>query len=470
MQTNENLFQEFPPVSIEEWKQKIIKDLKGKPYESLLWEAEEGIILEPFYKRENTPSISFLNYVSDLQRANTNNAWYNCGVVEVENTEQANQKALKLLQSGVNSLQFTIEKQTDFQSLLKDIQTDYIQTIVKTSSLEVARDFLTYISKNTLQKHDLALDADLASDYAAGKVTENELGQWLDFIAETSPSWTDFPVKLFSIRSEEAHYAGATTVDELAYLLAKTNFLFSELEKRGLSPETIAKSLFFKIPVGISFFKEIGKIESLKILYFNFLKQKNIDWASSFPIIHCETSTFYHSRLDMHNNMLRNTTQTVSAVLAGANTIHTTPHDKVLGKTTGFSERIAKNVQILLQEEGYFQKVKNIVEGNYYLKNITAKLCETTWEKYHDIIEDNKDWKALLKQGYWQKSFEAGFEKLVQAYLKQEKVMVGVNKYPNPQEKEQETFVQSQEARHSDFRPLTLKRIASYIAIQNHEN
>lgn len=458
---SQQLFSEFNASSLSDWNKKITADLKGKDFnETLVWKTIEGFDLQPNYTSENSPEINLQATESDWE-INQN--------ILVENVADANQKALIALNEGVSSLSFHFlgkVSEKDFSALLDGVMIEYIQINLGSKyPLEV----LSFL-KNYCAKKDIRLDK------INGSITFDILyhitvaGNWLhnestDFdmlksLIENSKEMPNF--KTVGVYSDSFHNAGSNTTQEIGLTISKANEYISQLVDLGLSSEDVINNTFFHLPIGNSYFVEIGKLKALNLLWKNLCKA----YDSTAEIdLKCSTSSFYNSSLDAYNNLLRATSQSMAAVLGGANSLTVTPYNTTFEKNTPFGDRIAKNIQLILKEEAYFNKVNDPTAGNYYLNEITHQLSENAWQLFQEIEEEG-GFIVSHQSGFVLANIQIVADKRIERFNNEEDVLLGVNKYANSADTPQTPFTNAEVNEETEFPVLRPFRIAQQFELE----
>lgn len=408
------LFEEFSPVTPQQWKEQIVKDLKGIDFEQLVWKTNNGFSVKPFYTPEDlkeTPSALF-----------TDNHWDICEQISVTDEKEANAKALEALQNGASGLAFYIHKKIDTKVLIKDISLEHIysQFFITNDALHVLDDLKDFYGK--VSPHD-------------GKVKCHVHLDPLSLFAFYG-EWHDNQEKDFSVLKLLKHIpvnasiyseAGANNVNELSLMLAHLNEYMNYLDTEK-SLEN--KGIHITFSVAGDFFTEIAKLRACRKL-IDLLQQQ---YNTKFPVhIHAKTAQLNKSSLDSYTNMLRTTTEAMSAVIGGSNSLCVLPFNHGLGNVTPFGLRIARNQQHLLKEESYLDKVADMSAGSYYIESLTDEIANVAWEKFK-LIESKGGYIACLKNNFIQDLIKTDAEYLLQQMKDSKHVLVGVNKFQNTKE------------------------------------
>jgi len=355
------LFEAFNKVSHQEWLDKITLDLKGKDYqETLVWKSEEGINVQPFYNQ--TTSIVIPQKKS--------NSWYIRETIFIENINLANQRALLALKGGASSILFIgdIESQAKMDELLSDIQTDIIDLNFYNSHPNITSKLVS------IQEGSVSFD--FLGEYAAtGNWKNSQENDIAELVAVSSPI-SNF--KTITVKNT----LGSSIIQEVAFSLAHGVEYLNLLTNQDLDAKKVAAKIQFTFSISCNYFFEIAKIRAARKLWALILEQYNLENTSM--TIHSETSASHLSEEDVHYNILRNTTKAMSAVLGGCDSLTVLAHDNDK-KSIDFSNRIARNIQHILKEEAFFDKVINPADGAYYIESLTDEIANKAWKIFQDI-------------------------------------------------------------------------------------
>lgn len=443
------LLEEFPPVSTKQWEEKIREDLKGADYEKkLIWRTLEGIKINPYYRREDLKDLTWVKIPpGDFPYVRGKKSKENNWIVRQDILEQDPQKSAALaweaLQKGAQAVGLNVSEVETHEAvafLLKDIDLNnaaihFLHSRNYPAFFDVVVD---YIKKSgfDIQKVKGSMDFDpLAYFVLYDKFyhsQERDLDETVKIIELAMRDLPGFDV--LQVNGQHYHNAGAHTVQEMAFTLSHANEYLASLTDRGMNVDDVAPRMQFTMAAGSEFFKEIAKFRAMKLLWAQIVKQYAPSNEDSMKInIHAASSEWNKTVYDPHVNLLRTTTETMAAGLAGADTISVTPFDSTYQKPDQFSGRIARNQQIVLKYEAYMNKVADPAGGSYYIEKITDELASETWKMFVE----------MEKAGGFIKAVESGFikEEIANTCQKREmniamrrQVFVGVNQYPNLQE------------------------------------
>lgn len=442
--SKEKLFSDFPGVSTEAWMEKITADLKGADFEKkLVWKTNEGFKVKPFYRQEDLEGLKTTEglpgqfpYLRGTKK--NDNTWYVRQEIKVECAKEANAKALDILNKGVDSLGFSLKK--------KDLCPEYIETLLEGICAEcVELNFstcqgATVLLANLLVEYFTKKGYDLAN--LKGSVNYDPMGKMLskgkdvsNYIA-TAKELVEVMAALpkyrcISVNAIELNNAGSYIAQELGYALAWGNEYLNALIEAGVSVDDAAKKIKFNFGISSNYFLEIAKFRAARMLWANIVKEYAPACDCSCKMLaHAETSTFNLTLFDAHVNMLRTQTEAMSAALAGVNSITVSPYDKAYQTPDDFSERIARNQQLLLKEECHFDKVVDPAAGSYFIENLTVSIAQQAWNLFLQVEEEGGMMEAI-KAGKVQEAVNASNKARHEAVAKRREILLGTNQYPN---------------------------------------
>ncbi len=414
------LFKDFNPVSEAQFKQKIQYDLKGADYnEALVHETADGIHVRPFYHRESSQSHNI------PYSATKTGEWYISQKIQCYNATAANKKALNVLSRGAQGVILVIpNKEIDPTTLLADLPAVGIQIHLQF----LDKDYLAILHQ-LMPKSYVHIDVihQLASDGNWFSNKNQDLKFYTDFINDYSGYFSNITVNT-SIYQQ----AGATVVQELGYYLAHLNEYLNELDQSGSislfdGKLDEHKRINIDAVTGSDYFFEIAKYRAYRVLTKALGNQYDIDLGC---YISASPSVRNKSLLDYNVNLLRTTTESMSAILGGADTVYNLPYDDFFNKPNEFGERIARNQLLILKEEAYFDKTGNPAEGSYYIETVTEQLVEKALELFK-TIEKAGGLITSLHEGTIQRKIKENDTRERNAFKHKDKILVGANKYVN---------------------------------------
>ena len=449
----QKLFTDFAPVTTEEWEAKIIADLKGRDYErALVWKTYEGFNLRPYYRQENLENLNYLDTLPGefpFVRGNkkTGNDWLIRQNIFVSDFESANNKALEILGKGITSLGFyfsNCEKinKNSLDILLKDIclEAAEINLVCPDDSGNCAVVFAEFASESKWKNENIQASASIdpiGTFVLKGKLSKDVISKLKPVIEKTKvlPQF-----RALGIHGKFFANSGSSIVQELAFSLAQGAEYLTQLTELGLTIDDVAKTIKFNFGIGNNYFMEIAKLRAARLLWAQIVKAYNPESDCPAKLIaHSETNRYNLTIYDPHVNMLRTQTEAMSAALGGADSITVLPFNVIYEEPTAFSERIARNQQILLKEESYLDKVSDPAAGSYYIENLTDSLATQAWKLFLDV-QDKGGFIAAFRQGFIQKEIkEMASKRDLNIALRRENLL-GTNQFPNFNEKNTREF------------------------------
>lgn len=412
------LFKDFKEVSSKEWKQRIQYELNGADYnKTLVWETEEGIHVKPFYHADVVEGQSQISCTQASQ-------WEICQSIFVANVEKSNLKAIDAINRGAQSIKFILpSEEIQLKNLLVNINLIEVSIFIECLFLSV--EFFKQIPEFS-KKTQIYFQTDIISHLSRS-------GNWFTNLQADHEQF-EFIVKQthsLSISMDLYQNAGANMVQQLAYGMAHTNEYLNYLNSKLSDNDKNAVEVIFNVSVGSNYFFEIAKLRALKMLWRTLA---NAYGYHTNCLIFAQPTKRNKTLYDYNNNMLRTTTECMSAILGGANTICNLPYDAIYHKDNEFAERISRNQLLILKHESYFDKVDNPADGTYYIESITLQLAEKALELFKDI-EVNGGFLHQLKEGIIQKKIKESAAKEQKEFDAGELVLLGTNKHPNMEDR-----------------------------------
>ena len=458
MANKEKLFTEFTAPTTQEWLDKIQVDLKGADFQKrLVWRTNEGFNVQPFYRREDlaklkTPDALPGEFPFVRGNKKDSNVWYVRQNIIVDVAEdasdatskikEANKKALDILNKGVDSLGFKlpgklVSKET-VEALLDGIYCDIIEVNFATCprhSVELAEILVEYFQKKGYDKEKVvgSIEWDpMAKMIMKGKDVTPVLA-FGPKLVETLKEYPNF--RCIAASTDVLNNAGAYIVQELGYALAWGNEYLQQLTDAGVDVDLAAKSIKFNMGVSENYFMEIAKFRAARLLWAQIVKQyepKNDD--SCQMCVNATTSIYNQTLFDSYVNLLRSQTEAMSAALGSVHSMVVTPFDAPYEQATDFSERIARNQQLLIKEESHFDRIVDPSAGSYYIEHLTDALAQEAWKIFLKVEEEG-GFLAAIKAGTIQDDINATNVKRHGDAAKRKEFLLGTNQFPNFTEK-----------------------------------
>lgn len=412
-----NLFSDFNKVSKEEWSNKLIQDLKGKPEELLTVNDEiEGITYPSYFHNEdniNRSQPGDLPYTRGTNRPT--NDWKNCHYEIISNEKDNNAKALNALISGSDMLWFQSNKNSvNWSDVLADIQTEYINVVIETAQADDITMLVNSGKKN------------ITYGYDAYKNGFDQLNSMLTLFKKDQA-----PVLL--VDASKIQQAGGNISQEIAFALNVGHEYILKLMNEGFSIDEASACLQFKFGVGSNYFNESLKFRVFRTLWSNVIAAYSPQHRCSHnATVHAFITHMNKSVKDPYTNLLRQTTEVMSAVNGGINSVCVLPYDLYTSKgASELAQRMALNMTNILKEESYFDKVCDALGGSYSLENVQDILTESAWKSFQNIEAQGGLLNENAKNDFYQE-VNTVRDKRISLFSSGDKTLIGVNKFENP--------------------------------------
>ena len=458
---SKSLFNDFEAVSSKAWKQKIQVDLKGADYnDTLIWKTNEGINVKPFYHADEFETLP------EVSKSKAT-AWKISQAIDVTDAKISNLKALDVITRGAEHILFNLHSENiSVEDLFQNIDLTKVSIDVKCDFMsEAFIKNLRNITRSTADESQLNIQIDIIGNLA-------KTGNWHTNLKEDHTK-LDAIVKntnQLSIDLDLYQNAGATIVQQLAYGLAHANEYINHLDSVITSEAKQSFQVTFNIAVGSNYFFEIAKIRALRQLWSTLAPEYGVNPNCRIVATPSKRNkTIY----DYNVNMLRTTTECMSAILGGSDVICNLPYDALFHKPNEFGERIARNQLLVLKHESYFDKVNNPADGTYYIESLTKQLAEKALNLFKDI-EANGGFLSQLKEGTIQRKIKESAAKEQADFDTEKVVLLGTNKHPNVADKMKNDLEFSPflkiDKRKTLIEPIIEKRLSEKLEIKRLNN
>lgn len=449
---SKSLFNEFKPVTSKAWKQKIQVDLKGADYnDNLIWNTNEGIDVKPFYHSDEFKGLP------DISNTLITN-WKVCETILAKDTKTANKKALDSLNRGAENLHFILKDSgTAVKELLENI--NLLETSISISYNSFSQDDLDNLlamDKNTFFNLYVHFDC-------VGQL--GKTGNWFSNLKEDHIYLKSLVKLTGQLSINLGHYqnAGATNVQQLAYAIAHANEYLNHLDDILTSEEKKNLNISFNVAVGSNYFFEIAKLRALRQLWSSLASEYGVNTNCR---INSTPSKRNKTIYDYNVNLLRTTTECMSAILGGSDAVSNLAYDALYHEDNEFGSRISRNQLLILKHESYFDKVNNPADGTYYIESLTQQLGEKALELFKDI-ESNGGFLTQLKEGTIQRKIKESATVEQADFDSGKLVLLGSNKHPNLDDKMKNNLEISpflnQEKRKTLIEPIIEKRLSEKL-------
>ncbi len=440
-ENKEKLFEMFPPVSAEEWRAKVDVDLKGVPFEKkLVWRTSEGFNVQPMYRREDIASLTTTDSLPGefpyVRGTRCNNEWLIRQEIIAETPAEANEKALAAIERGATSLGWH----------MGEVSADALAAFLKGIDLTKIEINLSCCMRKAVELTGLLAEAVVAAGAAKEFRGSVKFNPWKRELKHGSKSPLDpveagkaiieasLPVqglRVLSVDSELFTNGGAYIYQELGYALSWGAQWMTLLTEAGVPADLVASKIKFDMGISTNYFMELAKFRAARMLWAQIVEQYNpAELDACKMVAHATTSKYNQTIYDAHVNLLRSQTEAMSAALAGVDSITVTPFDVPFKTPDEFSERIARNQQLLLKEESHLDKVVDPAGGSYYIETLTVSIAQEAWKLFL-AIEEQGGFAAALAAGTIQAAVNESNEKRHSDMARRKEILLGTNQYPN---------------------------------------
>ena len=441
-ENKEKLFDQFPPVSTEEWRAKVEVDLKGADFnKKLVWRTNEGFNVQPMYRAEDIKDLKTTDSLPGeypfVRGTKTNNDWYIRQEIEVCCPKAANEKATEVLGKGVTALGFKLKEDIDaegLKTLLAGIDLAKVEVnfdCCPNKALQLAKDLVEVVkAAGAADTFSGSIGFDpFRRLLKHGKDFPKDIKALADEIVKAVADVKN--LRVLAVNTDKLCNAGAYIYQELGYALSWGNEWLSQLTDAGIDATEAAKRIKFNMGISTNYFMEIAKFRAARMLWAQIVKQyePKCDCACKMNV-HATTSEFNQTIFDAYVNLLRSQTESMSAALAGVDSITVTPFDKQYKNPDEFSERLARNQQLLLKEESHLDKIVDPAGGSYYVETLTMSIANEAWKLFL-ATEEQGGFYAALKAGEVQKAVNESSDKRHTDVARRKESLLGTNQFPN---------------------------------------
>lgn len=436
----QKLFEEFPPVSSEKWMEVVTKDLKGQDFNKrLVSKTLDGLTIKPIYRADDLPQVG--TTVRGIKSGG--NSWLVREQIRETDLKSANAHALRALARGAEEIAVLtypfgvpIQTQDDMRAFLDGVFIEmvpihwqsgpYSAQILAMLLNEADRRGIPYDQLSGSVEHGPIVDS------AAGW-TEDSIDTWkarsipvVKLLLEKVPN-----LNVLTVRGNLIEKSGASVAQELALSLALLSEQLAALKEGGIDLATVIARTEIRYAVGSHYFLEIAKLRAHRIVIANLLKAFGIEGVT--PKVHVDTTSSNKTLYDPYVNLLRGTTEAMSAAIAGADSISVAAFNQGYVTPDEFGEHIARNTETLLKEEAFLTKVGDPLGGSYYVENLTASLAKAAWDLFR-AIENEGGFVAAYKSGFIAKELDKVRDAKIKRINGRRVNIVGTSSHPNLKE------------------------------------
>ena len=466
---------------LDQWRELAEKELRGKPLEDLTWQTPEGIAVKPLYTAADTVDLPHQNNLPGIapfmrgpkatmyagrpwtvrqyagfSTAEASNAFYRRNLAAGQQglsvafdlpTHRGYDSDHPRVEGDVGKAGVAIDSVEDMKVLFDGIPLDKVSVSMTMNGavLPVMANYIVAAQEQGVSPEQLAgtLQNDILKEFMVRNTyiypPEPSMRIVADIIGYTAENMPKF--NSISISGYHMQEAGATNVQELAFTIADGIEYVRTAIASGLEVDSFAPRLSFFFAIGMNFFMEIAKLRAARILWAELMAEKFAPQSEKSLMLrtHCQTSGVSLTSKDPYNNVVRTTIEAMSAVLGGTQSLHTNALDEALALPTDFSARIARNTQLVVQEESGITNVVDPMAGSYYVESLTNELVQAA-RKLIDEVEELGGMTKAVESGMPKLRIEEAAAQKQARIDRGEEVIVGVNKYQLAEEPDVEVL------------------------------
>lgn len=471
----EALFAEFESANRDQWLDALQKSLKGATFSSLLTGTYEGIEIHPLPHADDLAEIQHhqslpgqFPYLRGTTAAGYRaRNWLIAAELNIRDPREFNLALREALAKGQTAItlddRLQLNSAEDISVALADIDLARFPLLIQseTQAPEIHASMRAELADEALKSLRGCIGYDplsaLARSGAKPEATFARLAAHVSQVQELSPQ-----LGSIAVSTAVYHYAGANAVQELALAIATGVAYLRALNERGCNVESVTARLHFFLNIGENFFLEIAKFRAFRSLWAQVLRAFGLADAGQRIYVHARSGRRNKSRLDAHVNLLRLTTEALSAAIGGVDSIQLAPFDQPQGKSDAFSRRLSRNIQLILQDELRLVQLIDPAGGAWHVEKLTDQLARAAWSRFQ-AIEAAGGLIASLRSGAIQAEIEAVAARRRRDLANGDAVLVGVNRYvdyeaaltPHPFDADAQPAAEP-----ASIRPLTAIRLA----------
>ncbi len=444
--SEENLFADFKPHTLADWRQKIEKDLKGKSVSSFHSQLEEDITIRPMYTKESWQPEQSLAVASKR-------GWQVVQEILVDNEKEDKKKALDYLNKGASALLFYLGPKPNLKTLLQDILIEHIHIhfVTEGNGIEVWNNLNKIIKERGLKYSQIrgSINIDCMENLSrSGNWFKDEVTD-LEEIQKLTKA-TPEGLKSICVNSNLFANAGATLSQQLGITLSIAYEYIHRLELKSTN------KFWFNFAIGSNYFGEISKLRAFRRLWQNLQVELNL--IEDDVHIYCENCQRNKSKLDVYNNIIRTTSETMAAVIGGCDELSIKPLISSKDNSETLESRISRNQQLIAQYEAHLDAVSDIAQGSYFIENLTEELAQKSW-KFFKAIEEQGGYVETLRKAWLQEKIEVSAEVEQKAFDENQKILIGANKYRKEEETIKPKSITAKSYRGKIVKPIIAKRL-----------
>ena len=421
---SDHILEEFPPVSTELWEEVIRRDLKGADYaKKLIWQTAEELAVKPYYRAEDIVGLEYPDANPGAfpyaRSARVTGDWRIREEIDAANPEEANQAAHIAVRAGAEEIAFcnaNFENASDLGMLLANLEV--IPVHFENAGEPQLRLLMERL--NTRQR---------LSPVSTGW---NPLAN-LDFAAEVIAAAPSALVP-FMTHGEKFEESGATAIEEVGFTLAAAIDFMAAMRERKADADRAAALMAFSFSMGANYFFQIAKLRAFRMIWAQAVESFGGTRESAKAHIHARTSRWNETIYAPRANILRGTTEAMSAIFGGADSITVAPFDECYKRPDEASRRLARNTQIILKQEALLSRVADPGAGSYSLEVITDFIAREGW-KIMQGIEAAGGYRKALADGHIAQAMEKSLAAREEAVTSRRRIFTGTSQHANISEK-----------------------------------
>jgi len=461
---------EFPAHTVEQWRAAVEKLLEGKPYDKvMLTPTYEGLVLKPLYTQEDVANLrhvhelpGFPYYARGTEALGyLQHPWKVAQEIGYSTVEECNAALVHDLSRGLSAVNILLDQATQLGldpheaktgevgktgvsltglsnlcTLLKNVNISKLPVMVDAgpAALAILGLFVAYFEWHLHKPPKLhgSIGFDPLGYLAQhGTLPMSLQAAYDDIAVMTKWAKTNAPqLRTILVKSAMYHNAGANIITELAAVLATSLEYIFQMQARGLDLSTILQHFQWELSIGSNFFMEIAKLRVARMLWPKVIEKLGGKPEEAKIQIHGRGSSFNKTKYDMYVNMLRSTTEAFSGILGGVNSMHVACFDEAIRLPNEFSRRIARNQQLILQEECHLDRLIDPVGGTWYIETLADQMAQEVW-KILGNISNQGGMLAVLQNSWIQNTIQATAQQRKENFCNRKDVMVGINMYAN---------------------------------------
>jgi methylmalonyl-CoA mutase len=418
------LLSEFPPIPTEQWEHAIRETVTGPEYPAkLIWHPEEGLAVKPYYRAEDLKGLQFLDAGPGefpfVRGTRVMGGWRIRERVHAADPEEANRAACAAVRAGAEEIAFCramIASSSDVALLLENL--DEIPVHFEGISQGSAR---IVIERLRQRPHKAMVSADFDpladSDFSA------------DLLAAAPSGF-----RPFVIHAEDFQERAAGSIEEVGFAISAGADFLDQMVERGASVDLIAESVVFSFAMGPEFFVQIAKLRAFRMVWAKVVQSFGGNRQSARAMLHARTAEWNKTIYDPHLNILRATTETISAILGGVESISVAAFDECYKEPDESSRRLARNTQIILKQEAHLARVADATGGSYLIEAVTNAIALRAWALFQEL-ESAGGFQKARASGTVSSVLERHEQSRQEAVDHRHLVLTGTNRFANPAEK-----------------------------------